>query len=470
VLTRIVAASAVAAVVLGGMAGLSGASGSGARPVAGAPGIGDPYFPEDGNGGIDVLSYDVHDAYRFSDQRLRGWTVVRLRTSEPLTSFDLDFLLPVRSVRLSTGPARFSRPDRHELRITPPRPLPTGTVLRATIAYRGHPGRVGWDGEHSWLADRHEVVAMNEPHMAPWWFPANDHPLDKARMDLHLTVPSRYRVIANGLPAGTRHRGSHTTYHWTGGGPMASYLAFFAAGRFTVRRGTSHGLPWYVAVSRQLTAAGREVALRTLLRTPEIVNWLRKQLGRYPFSSTGGLITALQPGFALENQTRPTYPAWVTQTTLVHELAHQWFGDSVSVHHWRDVWLNEGFASFMERLWTEDHGGQTAQAWLRQTYRSLPPDDSFWHLDVADPGRAHLFDWPVYQRGAMALQALRHRLGDSAFRRLLRTWVSERRYGHGTVGEFEALAEQVSRRHLTSFFDTWLRSPAKPADTAADGL
>jgi aminopeptidase N len=438
--------------------------------VAGAPGIGDPYFPEDGNGGIDVLSYDVHDGYRFSDRRLRGRTTVTLRTTEALTSFDLDFLLPVRSVRLSTGAASFSRPDRHELRIHPARPLPTGTVLRATVAYSGHPGRVGWDGERSWLADRHEVVAMNEPHMAPWWFPADDHPLDKARMDLHLTVHRGYQVIANGLPADVRRHGDRTTYHWTGGGPMASYLTFFAAGRFHVERGTSHGLPWYVAVSRQLPADEQRAAMQTLRRAPEIVHWLQHTLGRYPFDSTGGLITALQPGFALETQTRPTFPAWVTQTTLVHELAHQWFGDSVAVRHWRDIWLNEGFATFMERLWTEEHGGQSVETWLRQTYAATPASGSFWNPDVADPGPSHLFDWPVYERGALALQALRHRVGRAMFTRILRTWVADRRFGHGTVDQFEALAEQVSHRSLGGLFDAWLRSPVRPADTADNGF
>jgi aminopeptidase N len=467
VLTRCVAALAAAALVLGSG---SAASGSRAGPVAGAPGIGDSYYPEDGNGGIDVLSYDVHDGYRFTDRRVRGWTTVTLRTTEALTSFDLDFLLHVRSVRLSTGPATFARPDRHELRISPQDPLPAGTVVRARIAYFGHPDRIGWRGQRNWLADRHEVVAMNEPHMAPWWFPADDHPLDKATMDVHITVHDGYQVIANGLPAGVRRHGDRATYHWTGGGPMATYLAFFAAGRFEVKRGVSHGLPWYVAVSRGLPDDQRRAGLSALRRTPGIVHWLQHKLGPYPFASTGGLITSLDPGFALETQTRPTYPGLVGETTLVHELAHQWFGDSVSVHHWRDIWLNEGFASFMERLWTEEHGGQSAQRWLLQTYVSNAGVASFWHLDIADPGPRHLFDWAVYQRGAMTLQALRHRVGHAAFSRILRTWVAERRHGHGTVGEFEALAGQVSGQDLSSFFDAWLRSPARPAATSANGL
>jgi aminopeptidase N len=468
VLTRCVAALAAAALVVGSG---SAASGSRTGPVAGAPGIGDSYYPEDGNGGIDVLSYDVHDAYRFTARQLRGWTTVTLRTTEALTSFDLDFLLHVRSVRLSTGPATFARPDRHELRISPQHPLPTGTVVRARIAYFGHPNRVGWRGQRNWLADRHEVVAMNEPHMAPWWFPANDHPLDKATMDVHITVHDGYQVIANGLPAGVRRHGDRTTYHWTGGGPMATYLAFFAAGRFEVKRGVSHGLPWYVAVSRGLPDDQRRAGLSALRRTPGIVHWLQHKLGPYPFASTGGLITSLDPGFALETQTRPTYPGLVGETTLVHELAHQWFGDSVSVADWRDIWLNEGFAQYLETYYdTEVTQGKSMQAWLDDTYDRLADDHAFWQLAIDDPGAHHLFDDPVYERGAMALQALRHRVGDAAFWSILRTWATQRGYGNGSVADFEALAGSISGADLSGFFATWLHAGQAPARTAENGF
>jgi aminopeptidase N len=466
-------AAALAALVGGGVA----ADGSGPTPrshaVAGARGIGDPYFPLDGNGGIDVRSYDVHDSYRFADRRLRGWTIVTLRTTERLRSFDLDFLLKVSSVQLPTGAARFNQPDGHELVIRPARPIPAGTTVRVRIAYAGHPDRVGWDGEHNWVADDDEVVAINEPHMAPWWFPSDDHPLDKARMDLHLTVPRADRVIANGRLVGVRRNGDHATYHWSGGGRMATYLAFFAAGRFEVRHGVlgvHRGLPWYVAVSRQLPRAQRRAELQALLRTRRIVSWLRRRLGPYPFAETGGVITALNPGFSLETQTRPTYPLGVTDTLMVHELAHQWFGDSVSVHHWRDVWLNEGFATFMQALWNEDHGGPSTRRWLHETYAANPAGGAFWQLRISDPGPRHLFDWPVYQRGAMALAALRERMGPHDFARLLRAWVRRHAHGHGTTGAFEALATRIDGHDMHPLLHAWLDRPARPDATAADGL
>jgi aminopeptidase N len=475
VLTRSAAAAAAVAVLVGVLAGGAAptvASTSWPRTggIAGATGIGDPYFPLDGNGGIDVRSYDVHDDYRFSDRRIRGWTTVTLHTTERLRSFDLDFLLRVSSVHLSTGAATFSQPDGHELVVTPAHAVPAGATVRARISYSGHPDRLGWDGERHWVASDHEVVAVNEPHMAPWWFPSDDHPLDKARMDLHLTVPHEDRVVANGRLIGVRRHGDRTTYHWGGGGAMATYLAFFAAGRFAVRQGVHHGLPWYVAVSRQLPAAKRRAELQELLHTPQIVGWLQRQLGRYPFGETGGVVTALNPGFSLETQTRPTYPVDVSGALMVHELAHQWFGDSVSVHHWRDIWLNEGFATFMQALWTDDHGGPSTRRWLHETYAANDAASPLWQLAISDPGPRHLFDFPVYQRGAMALAALRERMGHRGFAHLLRAWVTGHAHGHGTTAAFEALATSIAGPDLAPFFDAWLDQQTRPAETVANGL
>ena len=472
-LTRLVTVLAALGLVAGGSAVRQSASNdavaaAGSSPVAGAAGVGDPYFPEDGNGGIDVRSYEVHDSYRFTG-RLSGWTRLTLRTTARLRSFDLDFLLPVSAVHLSTGRATFSRPDHHELRIRPRHPLPSGRTVRVTVHYAGHPSRVSYAGESNWVAGRGEVEAVNEPHMAPWWFPANDHPLDKARMDVHITVPSSKQVVSNGRLVEVRPHGRRATYHWSGGGPMATYLAFFVAGRFEIRRGTSHHLPYYLAVSKHLGPGRREAAMRGLRRTPGIVAWLQHQVGPYAFARTGGVVTALDPGFSLENQTRPVYPVAVSRLLMVHELAHQWFGDSVSVHHWADVWLNEGFATYMEQRWTEGHGGPTTSRWLHEAYDTTPAG-SFWDLVVADPGPGDLFDWPVYQRGAMTLAALRNRIGSQTFARLLRSWTARHRHGHGTTSAFEALAEQLSGQDLTGFFDTWVRQSGRPAETAVNGL
>jgi aminopeptidase N len=334
------------------------------------------------------------------------------------------------------------------------------------------PGAVAWAGESNWLADRREVVTMNEPHMAPWWFPANDHPRDKASVDVHITVPRDRTVVANGVLVGHRVHGEKATTHWRSVEPMAPYLAFFAAGPYRTRHGVHAGLPWYVAVSRQVIRPARRGAMRLMLRTPHVTEWLEDQLGSYPFSSTGGLVTGLPVRFALENQTRPTYPvAGPSSTTLVvHELAHQWFGDSVSVDAWRDIWLNEGFATFMEHRWTETHRGPSAASWLQDSYEGLDQEAGFWRLSIDDPGAGGIFDQRVYIRGGMALQALRNRVGEDDFWNLLHTWATGHRWGNGSVADFRALAEVVSGEDLDGFFEAWLHAASPPEQTAANGL
>jgi aminopeptidase N len=455
------------------------ASDSGAAPLArenavrGSAGIGDPYFPLDGNGGIDVLHYRIRDTYRFGDQHLRGSTRIILRATRDLKTFNLDFLLPVSRVVVDGRSATYhqSAPS-HELVIRPASTLKVGERATVEVHYSGFPERFGYEGERNWLASDHEVVTMNQPHMAPWWFPANDHPLDKALVDMSITVPRGQQVVANGRLVSRRTHGERATYHWKADEPMVPYLAFFAAGRFEVAKGTHDGLPWLVAVSRQLPPSVRRESMRLMQKTPRIVAWLQTKLGDYPFSQTGGLTTSLQPGFALENQTRPTYPVFGSGglSTVVHELAHQWFGDSVAVAGWRDIWLNEGFASFMEVAYAEAHDGREAQQWLESQWDAFGESDPFWKLAIDDPGPSSLFAWPVYQRGSMALQALRHRVGEQAFWTILRTWTADRAGGNGSTAEFQALAEQVSALDLDAFFQAWLADGTRPAHTADNGF
>jgi aminopeptidase N len=455
---------------------LTGATASGAHPneaaKAGAMGIGDTYFPQDGNGGVDVLHYDVHDSYSFGSGRLSGKTKLDVRATQDLTRFDLDFLLSVRSVTVDGKRARFQQTGDHELRIRPDAPIVNGQQFRVSVRYAGVPANESSHGESNWLANDLEVVAMNEPHIATWWFPANDHPRDKASFDIRITVPKGKDVIANGVLVDRRKKRGRTTTHWRAVEPMASYLAFFAAGAFETRSGSHNGRPYYVAVSRAIPEAARFSAMSLMLRSGEITAWLESLVGAYPFSTTGGLVTSLPVQFALENQTRPTYPLVSSNAVplVVHELAHQWFGDSVSVENWRDVWLNEGFAQFLQQYYAEAHGGQPTQTWLTETYDRYLPFDGFWNLRIDDPGRRHLFDVPIYDRGAMAVQALRHRIGDVAFWQLLRTWVDQRRYGNGSIPAFQALAESVSGQDLDGFFDAWLHQKSAPARTAENGL
>lgn len=468
--SRVRFAAAIAVVLAASGLPVAGSSADQRAPAPGAAGIGDPYWPLDGNGGIDALHYDVRDRYDFTTRTLSGTTTVRLRATAALSRFNLDLLLPVSSVRVDGVAAAFTKPNPHELQITPATTVPRGRAIDVDVTYAGQPAPISYAGERSWSASGDEVVTFNEPHMAPWWFPSNDHPRDKATFDVTVTGPATHQVISNGLPVSRTVSGALATTHWRSTDPMTTYNAFFALGRYDVERTVRGGLPSYVAVSKNLPAGQRSAARRALRQSDEITAWLARRLGPYPFESTGGIVTSLNPGYALENQTRPVYPYAPNRKLMVHELSHQWFGDSVSVKRWRDIWLNEGIATFMEHYDAERRGGQSTQTWLRDERGFNLGNPSFWRPPIADPGPGRLFGEAVYVRGAMTVQALRHRLGERVFWKVIRTWVRTRRHGHGTTAGFTALAERVSGQQLDGFFRAWLRAPRAPAYTERNGL
>jgi aminopeptidase N len=468
---RRTSAAVLAAVVVAPVLLTQAASGEESAP-AGSAGIGDAYWPLDGNGGIDVASYRIRNRYDLDSRRLAGRTVLQVAATSDLGRFNLDFLLPVSKVTVDGARARHSRSDEHELRVTPDVPWTAGSTHRVVVHYAGDPDEQKYAGERNWLANDREVVAMNEPHMAPWWFPGNDHPSDKATFDVSTTVERGREVIGNGTLVSRKRAGRTVTWRWRAQDPMATYLAFFAAGDFEIERGTTDGLPWVNAVSRLQGDRERKGSLRALRTSASVVKGLEQDLGPYPFEVTGGISTGLPVGFALENQTRPTYPALggPAESLIVHELAHQWFGDDVSVARWSDIWLNEGAATFMEWRWLEREGSRSAADILQESYDGRPARDPFWAVTIGDPGKGRIFDTAVYDRGAMTMQALRRRIGEEPFWRLLRTWLQQEAGGNATTQDFEALAASISGQDLTSFFTAWLRTPTKPALTADNGL
>lgn len=446
-------------------------------PVDGAAGIGDPYFPKDGNGGYDVEHYDVHvERYDLRTTELSGWTEITARATEHLASFHLDLMLDVDAVTVNGVAADYDKQGTsgHELEVRPRTAVPPGATFTVRVDYQGRPSELTYRGRSPWLFSEDETMATNEPHIAPWWFPANDHPRDKATFTIAVTVPSGNEAISNGHLLGSSDDGTWSTWRWSMDRPMASYLAFFAAGDFRVRQGEREGLPFVNAVSRQLNANQQDKAMRLMGRHPAVTRWFESLLGPYPFGVTGGVTTSLFSGFALENQARPTYPylgnGGYARSIVVHEVAHQWFGNLVSVDRWRDIWLNEGLASWSEWRYDEAHDGMRAQRRLLNRWSGYPRGDAFWRLPIGDPGAKRLFAYPVYERGAMATQALRHRIGNRAFTVVLRRWVEQRADGTGRVGQFRKLAEQVSGEDLRGFFKAWLHTPERPRKTRANGL
>jgi aminopeptidase N len=428
-------------------------------------GVGDPYYPTYGNGGYDVKHYDLAVRYDPATDVLHGVATIDARATEGLARFDLDLLgLTVHRVTVDGASAHWSRVP-HELTVAPAHALARGELFQTVVEYSGVPEPTVNGG---FVATPDGAFVSGEPEGAATWFPANDHPIDKATYTFRVTVPSGVGVIANGLPRGAPRVTSPgwTTHIWQTREPMASYLATIDIGNWDIReRRTSHGLPIIDAVDPK--AGGPEVDA-TLAREGEMVDFLADTFGPYPFEAAGAIVEDIFTPFALETQTRPTYPGYFffffdRDLIVVHELAHQWFGDSVSVARWQDIWLNEGFATYAEWLWAEHEGLATANDIAVGNYEVIPAADPFWHLTIGDPKPEHLFDQAVYYRGGMTLQALRNAVGDDAFFTILRDWARTKRNGNGTTAEFIALAEQVAGRQLDALFQTWLFTTTKPA-------
>ncbi|GGL04045.1 M1 family metallopeptidase [Mangrovihabitans endophyticus] len=466
---RLLVAAGVTALALAGTAAPAAAA-----PAPGGAGLGDRYFPDYGNGGYDVSHYDIRLRYYPGEDRLTGTTTILATATSDLSSFDLDFILDTESVLVNNRPAGFARQGDHELVVTPSRTLSEGQAMTIVVQYSGVPSTKVAAGYTAWIRTPDGALAVGEPEEAWWWFPSNDHPSDKATFDVSVAVPDGVEVISNGVQPRnpTQELLGWTRWYWRSAQPQATYLASLAIGQYDITRDvTPDGIPVINAYSTSLPPAYDAAARASVERTAEIVAWESSVFGPWPFEAQGGVVAPPDTlGFALENQTRPNYSAAFFRAganpyVIVHENAHQWFGDAVSVGQWRDIWLNEGFSSYAEWLWSEKQGEGTTDEIFDYLYAAEPAQ--FWTVPPGDPGAPRLFNGAVYDRGAMTLHRLRKLIGDDDFFTLLRTWVKRHRYDDATTARFIALAENISGRSLDDFFQTWLYTPAKPALAAA---
>ncbi len=239
---------------------------------------------------------------------------------------------------------------------------------------------------------------------------------------------------------------------------MASYLATVAVGEFTTRQShTPDGIRLYTAVDPESEAESEEV----LAKIPAVLAWAAERFGPYPFASAGAIVEREDDSaYALETQNRPFFPGPPDTALLVHELAHQWFGNSVTPKTWRDMWLNEGFATYAEWLWAADHDDVPVEESFAEAYE----DDANWAFPPADPpSAADLSDPPVYGRGAMVVHRIRLALDDDeAFFALVRGWTQEHRHGNASTEDFTAYVEEETGEDLTGLWDAWLYGGSRP--------
>jgi aminopeptidase N len=447
----------------------------------GAPGIGDPYFPLDGNGGYDVLHYDLDVQYDPVTDVLTGVATIDAHALQDLSSFNLDLVgLEVRSVTVDVDKATWSR-DGQELTITPEHSLRGGREFTTVVSYDGVPQTIQDAlGPSGFMHTDDGAIVAGQPHGAATWFPANDHPRDAASVDVTATVPEGLEAISNGVLEGQETGEGWTTWSWHAKEPMATYLVTLAIGEFDVREYRSDGIRYWDALDPDLFTLDRDpategpsagqVAEGALARQPEIIDFLSETFGPYPFRAAGGIVDDLpELRFSLETQTRPIYASAFFidsvkgDRVVVHELAHQWTGDLLRVDLWQHIWLNEGFATYAEWLWQEREGLGTPQQVFDDVAANAPPE--FWQTTIGDPGPTveELFDKAVYYRGAMTLHALRTAVGDKVFFDIVAEWVVSQAGGTVTTEEFIALAEKESGQDLDALFATWLFTPEKPA-------
>lgn len=430
----------------------------------------DSYYPAKGDPGIDALHYGLDLDWRRKARTLRGVATIVFRATRTDDRFQLDLADPmrVRSVRLDGRPAAHTHRGKT---LVVDEPVRRGSRHRLRVVYRGTPEPARGPASRADIAhlgmrvtDRGELWTMQEPFGAFTWYPVNDQPSDKALYDVRVSAPGRWVGVSNGRLTSRRHRDGRTVTRWTNAHPMASYLVTLAVGPY--RRYTQtgpHGLPLTYWVPRD-----RPAMVTTLRRTPAALRWLEKRLGRYPFDRAGVLVTP-GSGSAMETQTLITFGAGNfrygrrnVRQTVVHEMAHQWYGDTVTPTDWRDLWMNEGMATYQDTRWAVAQGWTTWRHWQRSWKR----DDQLWRDLYGPPGAYHRHEFGslnVYYCTALMWDRLRQRVGTREFNRAVRAWVGQHHDTNQSRQSLERWWERRTGAELSRFFDRWLTARRSPA-------
>lgn len=417
--------------------------------------------------GFNVRNYAVDLNYRPDSDTLAGTATILGRTTRRLPQFDLHFMLTVSSVVVNNEPATFST-ENGKLTITPKRPIKQGAELLVEVRYSDTPGTYPGGGEHGagWKRTANGALAV---FSSAWWYPTAFDVADQATMDVRVVVPTGLKVVANGtlrsggpvpVPGGDQ-------WTWRNEVPQPSSNALLAIGQYDLEISTVLG-------GKQLvTAYGTDLgpldapARASVERTAEIVTALSEWFGPYPFTALGGLVDT-QFRTPVATATRPIYYSGFFEdganaSVVAHEMAHQWYGNAVYPTR-NEQWLSEGFATYTEFLWSEREGQGTAAELAQSSYDLYPAGHAAWKQAPANPDPDNALSFPIYERGALALQALRTRVGDDTFFEILRTWVAEQKTDEAaTTAGFTAHAERVAGSNLDDVFRPWIHGTERPA-------
>ncbi|MCK2244156.1 MULTISPECIES: M1 family metallopeptidase [unclassified Crossiella] len=452
----------------------------------GSPGartLGDRLFPELGNGGYDVLDYDVSMSYVDGSQLMPASVTVRAKATQNLSALSLDAAAQqIKAVTVDGRRAEF-RQEKEKLLLGPAKVLRAGELFTIQVDYtadRGqHPTPPGislppgmqWP-MRAWVETPDGFAVMGQPDRAHLFFPNNDHPSDKAKFTFRLTAPNDRTAVANGdLVTKEPHPDGTTTWTYHTDRPMPTHVVQLAVGRF---RGITQAGPNNLPIRSYLSTApfqGKDLTAdmeRTARETPDHLAWLAKELGPYPFTGYGVLgLSSTYNSVALETATLSTYGAGLSlppkdqAPTLVHELTHQYFGDAVSVATWDDMWLSEGHARFYERRYAASRGWIDLEKELKSLYQS----DQKNRTTIGSAGHLKnpysvLFDTNV--PGQLMLEGLHTLVGPDTFRRIEQTFLNRYQHKSASTQDYITVTNEISGQNLTDYFHRWLYSDTTP--------
>ncbi len=429
--------------------------------------VADPIYPRRGNPAIDVLHYGLELSWEPTTRTLTGSATLQVRPTVDASTLSLDFMPYTLDGASVDGTATTATVTNEKL--TLPAALVKDQPVTIQVRYHGTPRTTPMpskrgDAEPLGLTVTKDggLWTMQEPYGALTWYPANDQPSDEALYDIAVTVPTGWSAVASGTPAG--QEGNTFKYH--SDDPVASYLATLAVGKYQKETAKGpHGIPltyWY--------PAGTEKGVLTIIRkSPSYLAWLEKYFGPYPFPSAGIVIVDSESG--METQQMITMGGkvgkWSTdraagfELDVVHEYAHQWFGDSVTLTNWKDLWLNEGFATYIQLLYQKEREKFTdsaLEAFLRQ-------QDAELRAELGPPGSpspAHFAEPNVYICPAGMLNELHDALGDAKFFALARAWMQENRNTQQDRASFVAFVNKHTGKDFTTLINSWLDSKKTP--------